>query len=73
MEFGVAVGESSMLLLSVLSVVILLQYSSVESRNLDGVDIGESLHSLSVLSALYSESLAPVEIRVNHTGDRKSV
>ena len=68
-----AVDESSMLLLSVLSVVILVQYSSVESRNLDGVDVGESLHSLSVLSALYCESLAPVEIRVNHTVYRKSV
>ena len=68
-----AVGESSMLLLSVLSVVILLRCSSVESRNLDGVDISESLHSLFVLSALYCESLAPVEIRVNHTVDRKSV
>ena len=68
-----AVGESSMLLLSVLSVVILLRYSSVESRNLDGVDIGESLHSLSVPSALYCESLAPVEIKVNHAVDRKSV
>ena len=62
-----------MLLLSVLTVVILLRYSSVESRYLDGVDVGESLHSLSVLTALHCESLAPVEVRVNHTVDRKSV
>lgn len=63
-----------MLLLSVLTVVILLRYSSVESRYLDGVDVGESLHSLSVLiTALYCVSLASVEVRVNHTVDRKSV
>lgn len=60
-----AVGESSMLLLSVLTVAILLRYSSVESRYPDGV--GKSLHCLSTLTTLHCESLAPVEVRVDHT------
>ena len=54
-----------MLLLSLLTVVILLRYSSVESRYPDSV--GESLHSLSALTTLHCKSLAPVEVRMNHT------